>query len=162
MNRIRPCWAPIGTRPEVAAQLIREYIYLYGAVSPKDLYLRLLVDHADLEYGKLPALHSKCWHAGSPGKIPCLFSDGAPNRHRCGALVVPRNIRLLLIFRPIHWSSIRKKISGTKSAKKIFKNFALKSMDAVRGKLRQAILYLEQNPTLVSSITSFPYIVNSL
>ena len=36
MNRIRPCWAPIGTRPAVAAQLIREYIYLYGAVSPKD------------------------------------------------------------------------------------------------------------------------------
>jgi hypothetical protein len=36
MNRIRPCWAPIGTRPAVAAQLIREYIYLYGAVAPKD------------------------------------------------------------------------------------------------------------------------------
>jgi hypothetical protein len=33
MNRIRPCWAPIGTRPEVAAQLIREYTYLYGAVT---------------------------------------------------------------------------------------------------------------------------------
>jgi len=28
MNRLRPCWAPTGTRPEVAAQLIREYIYL--------------------------------------------------------------------------------------------------------------------------------------
>jgi hypothetical protein len=36
MNRIRRCWAQMGTRPEVAAQLIREYIYLYGAVSPKD------------------------------------------------------------------------------------------------------------------------------
>ena len=36
MNRIRPCWAPIGTRPAVAAQLIREYIYLYGAVAPND------------------------------------------------------------------------------------------------------------------------------
>ena len=24
MNRPRPCWAPTGTRPEVAAQLIRE------------------------------------------------------------------------------------------------------------------------------------------
>src|SRR6266550_4637988 len=36
INRPRPCWAPIGVRPEVAAQLIREYIYLYGAVSPKD------------------------------------------------------------------------------------------------------------------------------
>src|SRR5262245_35820574 len=31
MNRIRPCWAPVGTRPAVAAQLIREYVYLYGA-----------------------------------------------------------------------------------------------------------------------------------
>jgi len=36
MNRPRPCWAPIGIRPEVASQLIREYVYLYGAVSPKD------------------------------------------------------------------------------------------------------------------------------
>ena len=36
INRIRPCWAPVGTRPAVAAQFIREYIYLYGAVSPKD------------------------------------------------------------------------------------------------------------------------------
>jgi hypothetical protein len=35
MNRPQPSWAPIGTRPEVAAQLIREYIYLYGAVAPK-------------------------------------------------------------------------------------------------------------------------------
>ena len=41
MNRIRPAGPP-GTRPGVAAQLIREYIYLYGEVSPKDgtcLYL---------------------------------------------------------------------------------------------------------------------------
>ncbi len=36
INRPRPCWARIGTRPEVASQLIREYIYLYGAVCPKD------------------------------------------------------------------------------------------------------------------------------
>ena len=36
INRPRPCWAPTGIRPEVAAQLIREYIYLYGAVAPKD------------------------------------------------------------------------------------------------------------------------------
>jgi hypothetical protein len=36
INRLRPFWAPIGIRLEVASQLIREYIYLYGAVSPKD------------------------------------------------------------------------------------------------------------------------------
>jgi hypothetical protein len=39
---------------------------------------------------------------------------------------------------------------------------ALKSMDEVRAKLRQAVLYIECNPNLVRSITSFPYIVNSL
>ncbi len=51
------------------------------------------------------------------------------------------------------WDEIREKI---------FKNYALKSMDAVRTKLRQAILYIERNAKLVRSITSFPYILNSL
>ena len=36
------------------------------------------------------------------------------------------------------------------------------SMDAVRAKLKQAILYIERNPGLVRSMTSFPYIINSL
>ena len=35
-------------------------------------------------------------------------------------------------------------------------------MDAVQAKLSQAILYIERNRALVHSITSFPYIVNSL
>lgn len=51
------------------------------------------------------------------------------------------------------WDEIREKI---------FKNYALKSIDAVRAKLKQAILYIERNPKLVSSITSFPYVINSL
>jgi hypothetical protein len=50
------------------------------------------------------------------------------------------------------WDEIREKI---------FKNYALKSIDAVRAKLKQAILYIERNPTMVKSITSFPYIRKS-
>jgi hypothetical protein len=38
----------------------------------------------------------------------------------------------------------------------------LKSINAVRAKLNQAILYIERNPETVKSITSFPYIVRSL
>ena len=45
------------------------------------------------------------------------------------------------------WDEIREKI---------FKNYALKSIDAVRAKLKEAILYIEGNPKLVQSITSFP------
>jgi hypothetical protein len=32
----------------------------------------------------------------------------------------------------------------------------------VQAKLKEAILYMERNPKLVRSITSFPYIVKSL
>jgi hypothetical protein len=45
---------------------------------------------------------------------------------------------------------------------KIFKNYALKSMDEVYAKLEDAALYIERNPALVKSITSFPYITKSL
>jgi hypothetical protein len=35
-------------------------------------------------------------------------------------------------------------------------------MDDVNAKLDEAAFYIERNPTLVRSITSFPYIVKSL
>jgi transposase len=50
------------------------------------------------------------------------------------------------------WDEIREKI---------FKNYALKSIDHVRHKLHEAILYIERNPKVVKSITSFPYIAKS-
>ena len=37
-----------------------------------------------------------------------------------------------------------------------------KSMDDVNAKLDEAAFYIERNPTLVKSITSFPYIAKSL
>jgi transposase len=89
-----------------------------------------------------------------------LVLDGAPN-YRCGDLVVADNVALSHL--PPYSPELNPKenlwdeISG-----EIFRNYALKSMDAVRGKLKQAILYIARNPGLVRSITSFPYIVNSL
>jgi putative transposase len=158
INRPRPCWAPIGTRPVVAAQLIREYIYLYGAVSPKDGRCMYLI---------MPTSNTACFQVflnvlarRFARQDILLVLDGAPN-HRCGDLAVPDNIRLLYLppyspeLNPKEnvWDEIREKI---------FKNYALKSMDAVQAKLDEAILYVERNPELIQSITSFPYIVNSL
>ena len=94
MNRLRPCWAPIGTRPEVAAQLIREYIYLYGAVSPKDGTCVYLI---------MPTSNTACFQAflhmlarRFARQDILLVLDGAPN-HRCGDLAVPNNITLLYL-----------------------------------------------------------------
>lgn len=81
-----------------------------------------------------------------------LVLDGAPN-HRCGDLAIPGNITLL--FLPPYenlWDEIREKV---------FKNYALKSIDAVHLKLNEAISYINRNPDLVKSIASFPYIAKS-
>ena len=50
------------------------------------------------------------------------------------------------------WDEIREKI---------FKNYALRSMDAVYDKLAEPALYIERNRKRVKSIASFPYIVRS-
>src|ERR1700724_1095489 len=89
-----------------------------------------------------------------------LVLDGAPN-HRCSDLALPGNISLL--FLPPYSPELNPKENlWDEIREKIFKNSALKSIDAVRAKLEQAILYVERNPKTVKSITSFPYILKSL
>ena len=158
INRPRPCWAPIGTRPAVASQLIREYIYLYGAVSPKDGICVYLI---------MPTSNTACFQAflnvlsrKFARQDILLVLDGAPN-HRCGDLALPDNISLL--FLPPYSPELNPKENlWDEIREKIFKNYALKSIDAVRAKLKQAILYIERNPKIVQSIRSFPYIATSL
>ena len=149
INRPRPCWAPIGTRPAVASQLIREYIYLYGAVSPKDGICVYLI---------MPTSNTACFQAflnvlsrKFARQDILLVLDGAPN-HRCGYLALPDNISLL--FLPPYSPELNPKENlWDEIREKIFKNYALKSIDAVRAKLKQAILYIERNPKIVQSIT---------
>jgi transposase len=158
INRPRPCWAPPGVRPAVASQLIRQYIYLYGAVSPKDgVCAFLILPSADTEcfqiFLDMLAKRFSRWHI-------LLIMDGAPN-HIAGDLVVPTNISLESLppyspeLNPQEniWEEIREKV---------FKNYALKSMDEVCDKLEEGALRMERNPKIVKSITSFPYIISSL
>jgi len=51
------------------------------------------------------------------------------------------------------WDEIREKI---------FKNYALKSIDDVYAKLEGAALYIERNPAIVKSLTTFPYIIRAI
>jgi len=90
MNRPRPCWAPAGVRPAVASQLIREFIYLYGAVSPRDGACAFLI---------LPAADTECFQIFLDTLAKrfsrqhiLLILDGAPN-HTTDDLVVPPTSR---------------------------------------------------------------------
>ena len=157
MNRPRPCWAPTGIRPQVASQLIREYVYLYGAVSPKDGTCVFLV---------MPAPDTECFQIfldtvakKYSRELILLVVDGAGN-HVSDELEIPANIILQRLppyapeLNPQEnlWDEIREKI---------FKNYALKSMNEVNAKLDEAALYIQRNPKMVKSITSFPYIAKS-
>ena len=82
MNRPRPCWAPQGIRPQVASQLVREYVYLYGAVSPKDgtcVYLIMPAPNTECFQIFLETLAKKY-----PRQLILLFVDGAGNHHSDG------------------------------------------------------------------------------
>ena len=157
MNRPRPCWAPPSVRPKVAAQLIREYIYLYGAVCPKDgtcVYLIIPTSDTACFQVFLDALSRRFARQDI-----LLVLDGAPN-HRSSQLFIPKNITLL--FLPPYSPELNPKENlWDEIREKIFKNYALKSMAEVHEKLEEAILYVDRNPKLVKSMTSFPYIVRS-
>jgi transposase len=108
---------------------------------------------------RLYAFHRQFAGLRKQRRVRRLAFDGAPN-HRCSDLVVPDNISLL--FLPPYAPELNPKENlWDEIREKIFKNDALKSIDAVRAKLKQAILYIERNPKTVQSITSFPYIVKS-
>jgi transposase-like protein len=114
INRPRPCWAPPAARPEVASQLIREYIYLYGAVCPRDgtcFYLIMPTSDTACFQTFLDALARK----HSRHDI-LLVVDGAPNHRGC-ALAIPSNISLLFLP-PYSPELTRKKISGMKFEKR--------------------------------------------
>ena len=131
---------------------------MYGAVSPKDgtcVYLIMPTSDTACFQTFLEMLARKYARQDI-----LLVLDGAPN-HRCDDLAVPANITLF--FLPPYSPELNPKENlWDEIREKIFKNYALKSIDDVHAKLKQAILYVERNPKLVKSITSFPYIVKSL
>ena len=158
INRPRPCWAPAKVETRGRFPTRSRVHLLYGAVCPKDGACAYLV---------MPTSNTECFQVF----LDCLSRkfarshillvlDGAPN-HRCRDLVLPDNISLL--FLPPYSPELNPKENVWHEIReKIFKNYALKSIDAVRAKLEQAILYLEHNPDIVKSVTGFPYIIKSL
>ena len=155
---LKRCWAPTPSRPEVGHQMIREYTYAYGAVSPKDgisdfLILPIMTAAAMNVFLSEVAKHHR-------QEYILMIYDGAPS-HSQSALTIPGNMMIETLppysprLNPAEniWDEIREKF---------FDNFVFGSMEAVEDKLVEALLYLENNPKLVKSITGFRWIVNHL
>lgn len=156
INDPRRCWAPEGIRPEVSAQIVREYTYLFGAVSPHDGALDTLV---------LPEVNAETMSIfldevsqRHPNQYILMVLDGA-GWHRALDLVIPKNIQLLALppyspqLNPMErlWDGIREKW---------FPNLVFNSLEAVEDRLIQAVLALERNAESVASIAGFDWIVS--
>ncbi len=70
MSRPMRCWAPLGMRPDVKTQLVREYDYAFGAVAPLTGEMdSLVLPRCDLEMMKMD------FSARSPPKPKRYFAE---------------------------------------------------------------------------------------
>lgn len=155
INDPKRCWAADHCRPIVKKQIVREYIYAYGAVSPKDGKADFLI---------LPAMDSVCMNlflaeiaARHKDEFILLIYDGA-SCHKPGVLNIPENMTIITLppyspeLNPVEniWEEIREKF---------FQNMVFDSLDAVEICLSEAMVAMESKPNVVKSISGFNWIV---
>lgn len=157
INDPRRCWAPPKCRPVVNAQCVREYTYLYGALSPADGACDFLL---------LPSMTRACMDiflmelsCRYPDEYILLICDGAAC-HQMYSATLPENIMLETLppycpdLNPVEniWDDMRETF---------FHNKAFDSMEAVESQLVDAALFYEGHPDIVKSISSWPWIMSA-
>lgn len=158
ISDVRRCWAPKPLRPICQCMLTHEYTYAYGAVDASTGQLDSLI---------LPHVNTDCMQlflnevsARHPEERIVMVIDGA-GWHRSVALKAPENIYLLKLppyapeLNPIEhvWDELREKF---------FHNRVFKSLDALENHLVLGLKALEENPSNVRSIVSWPWIMAAL
>jgi len=91
MGDPKACWAPRPVRPEVPVQLVRQYVHVFGAVSPADgCHDSLILPYADTEAMSLFLKEVARRH---PDERILMFMDQAA-WHRSKVLKIPPNMEL--------------------------------------------------------------------
>jgi transposase len=149
------CWFRTS---DVGSQVIREYTYVYSAVSPVDSGLDSLI---------LPAVNTGVFalfleevSQRHPDEFVIMFVDGA-GWHTTKELMLPKNLSLAFLppyspeLNPAEhlWDCIRENW---------FQNKTFNSLDAVEDTLVEALVSLENNQSRVQSLTGFSWIVNNV
>jgi len=152
------CWAPIGIRPMMPRQIIREYTYAYTAACPKSGETVSLI----LPYMTTDCMNIFLQELGrryEDDQIG-LVIDGASN-HDAKDLKVPDNITLIPLppyspeLNPVEnfWKVFRQE--G-------FYNKVFQSLKEVEDLLEEKLKYFMDNPQLVQSIVGYHWILSAL
>jgi hypothetical protein len=156
MVRPKCCWAPAPLRPVVRNGYEREFVYVYGAVSPQEGELDWFIcrEMNTLRMGEFLAQVSQA-HAE---EFVVMIVDGASS-HKAKDLLVPENIRLLRLppyapeLNPQEhvWDEVREKE---------FPNRVFDRLDAVISQLERGLPTLAADHHRLRSLTNWPWINN--
>jgi len=126
INEPSSCWAPMGIRPIVPCQMVREYMNVFGAADPISGDKYFIIAPACNTLWMNSFLDELSKHIGIDYALVCLDQAGW---HKSSDLHIPNNIRLFYIpartpeMNPIEqlWPEVRKD----------FKNKLFKTLDKV-------------------------------
>ena len=150
----RTCWAPAGMRPCTPHHIVREAVYAFAAIAPKQGQMTsLILPSADTDMMTLFLEHVSKEFADA---LIVMQVDGA-GWHHAQELQLPANIRL--IFQPPYspelnpvehvWDELREKY---------FANRIFASLDALEEHLCTGLNALAADPDHLRSMTYFPHI----
>jgi len=149
----RRSWAPKHIRPLIPRQIVREYIYVYAVVAPKEGKMTsLILPCADTSMMNLFLEHV----SRTFSQYFLVIQVDQAGWHSAKDLVIPENIRLIPQpayspeLNPVEhiWEEIREKA---------FSNRTFVSLDAVIDTLCDQLRQLEDNSKLLHSMTYFPH-----
>ena len=156
MVRIRRCWAPTPLRPVVSNGYEREFVYVYGAISPIE---------GELDWMICPKMNTERMgeflfqiHTCHPDEFIVMVIDGASS-HVSKELLIPENIRLLRLppyapqLNPQEhiWDELREKE---------FPNRVFADLASVTDQLRGGLPRLAADTVRLRSISAWPWIIN--
>jgi DDE superfamily endonuclease len=156
MARPRRCWAPLPWRPVMLNGYERQFVYVYGAVSPLQGELDWMIC-AEMNAVRMGEFLGQVSHA-HPDEFIVMIVDGASS-HKAKDLAVPENIRLMALpayapeLNPQEhvWDELREKE---------FPNRVFNHIDAVIARLRAGLPCLAEDHDRVRSLTAWPWIVS--
>jgi transposase len=150
----KQAWAPMPIRPQVGRQIVREYVYAYVAVAPKEGEMTcFILPYANTEMMNLFLKQVSADFA----KYFIVMQVDQASWHDSKDLLVPENMRLIPQpayspeLNPVEhiWDEIREKH---------FSNVCYSSLDSVIQTLSDALLEISSHPSYLRSMTYFPHL----
>ena len=157
-RRVRPkrCWAPAPLRPVLGNGYEREFVYVYGAVSPLEGELDWRLGR-EMNTARMAEFLAQVSQA-HPAELIVMVLDGASS-HKAKDLTVPDNIRLLALppyapqLNPQEhvWDELREKE---------FPNRVFNHLDGVIRQLELGLPRMAADAESLRRLTAWPWIVS--